>query len=548
MDGSSLTLPNGEVSIQHESNSLIDSLKSVFDDNLRNSLHKLDISSHNDQNYMKVIFLFEDDAKKVQRIEVIDSIFDDYQIIDNYDLISGTYVKISPLELILKQDIIEGVQKIKKIYKSEVYESPYIIDYSLQLNALDIDFFSNWWLAAVGAESLSYDGSGVKVAVIDTGIFDHPALNIISNQNFVIYENKTATDYNDDVGHGTHVAGIIGGDGTGSDGKYRGIAPGVSLINARAGNASGLEEGDIISAIEWSTITAGADIVSMSFGGGFPYISDSMTDAISTAKNAYNVIFVASAGNSGPDYFTGSTPATGIDVISVGASDSNNNLASFSSRGPTFGYLGYPDVVAPGVNIISTEAKNSAISKEERLAGNYFDFSGDADYIPLSGTSMSAPIVSGALAILKAAYPLITPETARIALLEGTEKLLNDDEDDILKSGAGLINVSASLDYLNYISPNYNDTAKVFPDELPVKPFDLIRFPGDRQKFNLTVISGMSNTYDIKVSNSTPGITLKLDKSSISFSESGIGFIELDIEVQKDAIPGARDIQLNLTI
>ncbi|MHA2340176.1 MAG: hypothetical protein ACXACX_22985, partial [Candidatus Hodarchaeales archaeon] len=202
VDGSSLTLPNGEVSIQHESNSLIDSLKSVFDDNLRNSLHKLDISSHNDQNYMKVIFLFEDDAKKVQRIEVIDSIFDDYQIIDNYDLISGTYVKISPLELILKQDIIEGVQKIKKIYKSEVYESPYIIDDSLQLNALDIDFFSNWWLAAVGAESLSYDGSGVKVAVIDTGIFDHPALNIISNQNFVIYENKTATDYNDDVGHG----------------------------------------------------------------------------------------------------------------------------------------------------------------------------------------------------------------------------------------------------------------------------------------------------------------------------------------------------------
>ncbi|MCK4285116.1 MAG: S8 family serine peptidase [Candidatus Lokiarchaeota archaeon] len=550
LDYSNFVLPN-EVDLSlSESESLSDNIKSVFDDNLRSSLLNLEGPSQGDQNYMKVIIHFEEGINKPKRIEIINSLFEDYKIISNYDIISGTYITISPAELLIKQDILEGIKEIKKIYKSEVFENPYIIDDSLQLNALNKDYYSNWWLTAVGAESLPYNGSGVKVAVIDTGIYDHPALNIIENQNFVTDEN--ASDYNDDVGHGTHVAGIIGGDGTGSDGKYRGIAPGVSLINARAGNASGLEEGDIINAIDWSSKPtglggAGADIVSMSFGGGYPYISDLITDAISNAQDAYGVIFVASAGNDGPDYFTGSTPASGIDVISVGASDSNDELASFSSWGPTFGYLGYPDVVAPGVNIISAEAKDSSISKEERLIGNFFDFSGDADYIPLSGTSMAAPVVSGALAILKEAYPNITPETARIALLEGSGRLLSQIDDDILKSGAGLINITASLNYLNNISPNYNDTAKVFPDNLPVKPYDLIRFPGDRQKFNLTIISGRAHTYDIEIPNNTLGIFIKLDKASIIFSESGTGFIALDIEVDKDAIPGVRDIQLNLT-
>ncbi|GAH45619.1 unnamed protein product, partial [marine sediment metagenome] len=286
LDYSNFVLPSEVDFSLSGSDSLTDNIKSVFDDNLRSSLLNLEGPSQGDQNYMKVIILFEEGINKARRIEIINSLFEDYKIISNYDIISGTYITISPVELLIKQDILNEIKEIKKIYKSEVFESPYIIDDSLQLNALNKDYYSNWWLTAVGAGSLPYNGSGVKVAVIDTGIYDHPALNIIENQNFVTDEN--ASDYNDDVGHGTHVAGIIGGDGTGSDGKYRGIAPGVSLINARAGNASGLEEGDIINAIDWSSKPtglggAGADIVSMSFGGGYPYISDLITDAISNA-------------------------------------------------------------------------------------------------------------------------------------------------------------------------------------------------------------------------------------------------------------------------
>ncbi|GAH47146.1 unnamed protein product, partial [marine sediment metagenome] len=256
------------------------------------------------------------------------------------------------------------------------------------------------------------------------------------------------------------------------------------------------------------------------------------------------------AGNSGPDYFSGGSPASGIDVISVGASDRNNHLAYFSSWGPSLSYLSYPDIIAPGVNIISTEAPESVISDRYRFIGDYFDFSADADYLPLSGTSMSCPVVAGALAILKQAYPLITPETARIALLQGARDLSDVEDVEFLKSGFGLINVSASLDYLNYLNANYsnvNDVAKIAPDELPVQPYDLLNFPGDRQLFNLTVISGKNNNYNISYPIIIDGISLSIDKPQISFTDAGVNFVALKVEIESDATPGIRNFELNIT-
>ncbi len=524
---------------------------SKYDTYLEEFLLNITLAKISNPKEIKIIVHFEESIPKEERVDILDSVFNDYNLVTNYDIISAIYLKINPNQLIEKESIIESNIAITKIYKSRVFQYPYIEDDNLQLSVLDEDNYPNWWISAIGAEDLPYDGSGVKVAVIDTGIYAHPDLTIVNNRNFVTDE--LPSNYNDDVGHGTHVAGIIAGDGGSSSGKYRGVAPGVLLINARAGNASGLGDVDIISAIEWSSKPtneggAGADIISMSFGGGYPIISDSITDAISTAKRDYGVIFVASAGNSGPDYFTGSTPASGVDVIAVGATDIDDELASFSSWGPTFNYIGYPDVVAPGVNIISTESFQSVISDEERYIGDYFDFPGDGDYIPLSGTSMSCPMVTGALAILLEAFPNITPETARIALLEGARKLEDENNDEILKSGAGLINVSASLNYLNSISPDYNNIAKLYPDDLPVKPYDLLHFPGDHQKFNLTIISGQSNTFDIEIPDNIQGVSFSIDKLNITFSEAGISFVELNIQIDKDAFPGVRNFQINLTV
>ena len=411
-----------------------------------------------------------------------------------------------------------------------------------KISSLNDDLYPNWWIEAIGAENLDYNGSGVRVAILDTGIYDSSDYNVVLEKDFVDDDSTTYDGY----GHGTHVAGIIGGNGDGSSGKYRGVAPGALLIDAQIGNLTGgIEVDDVVAAINWASTTGNADIISMSFGYSYPEVHNDITQALSDATEN-GVICVASAGNSGPDYFTGSYPAAGIDVITVGATDKNNQLASFSSWGPSYTNLAYPDVVAPGVDIISAEAKNSYISKLERFTGNYFEYSGNADYIPASGTSMSCPMVAGALAILLEAYPSLTPETARIALIEGSQSLSSNSDDYYLKSGVGLINVSASLKYLEEKTGDLNDIAVILPDFLPVKPYDLLHFPGDYQRFNLTIISGKSNIYDIGIP-SVEGVSLSLDNSQVSFSDQGVNFTALDIEIEKDAVPGIRNFQLNLT-
>ncbi|MEJ2294429.1 MAG: S8 family serine peptidase [Candidatus Lokiarchaeota archaeon] len=531
------------------SNSDLDKENNIFDSLLNDFLLNYSLQPPSIEEKVNIIILFENGVLRSKRISIIDDIFNKYEIINNYDIIPGVYLSCYPSELISKQVSLKNAEGITKIYKSRFYENPEYPQEDPLLSALNSNNYPNWWVSAVGAEDLAYDGTGIRVAVVDTGIYDHSDLHIVANRSFVAGD---LLNTNDDYGHGTHVAGIIGGNGSASGGKYRGIAPGVSLINARAGDFEGLEDGAIISAIEWAvndTANGGADadIISMSFGGGVPEYSDPMTLTISKAANDYGVILVASAGNSGPGYFSGGSPASGTDIISVGATDDSNSLASFTSWGPTFTYLGYPDVVAPGVNIISTEAPNSLLSDEKRFLGDYFDYP-NGDYIPLSGTSMACPMVSGALAVLKEAYPLITPETARIALLEGAQPLSGYTNDETLKYGAGLINVSASLDYLASLSSDVNDTARLFPDNIPIQPFDLLHFPGDKQSFNISVISGKANTYNVSIPNKVNGLKLNIDNSVLVFSQEDIKFSTLYIEIEQNAKPGIRTFELNVTI
>ncbi len=544
-DINTLNLPSELQSISKSSIQNLDSDKSIFDEDLNQYL-KAKTFEQNPEEKVKIIILFDDRTDKLGRINAINSVLDNYEMIANYDIIPGIYLSCDPNELISKADQLKEVSSLQKIYKSKLYTLDSTAN--LKSSALDSGNYPNWWIPAIDAENLVYDGSGVRVAVIDSGIYDHPNLNLILSRNFVYGESQF--EINDTNGHGTHCAGIIGGDGSSSGGEYRGVAPGVSLINARAGNAAGyLEEGDIISAINWSVHPAGADadIISMSFGGGFPDPNEPFTKAIESAAQNYGVILVSSAGNSGPDYLTGGSPASGSYIISVGASDSDNELASFSSWGPTYSYIGFPDVLAPGVDIISTEAPNTVISDEQRYKQEFFDYSGNADYIPLSGTSMACPMVAGALAILKDAYPTINPGTARIALLEGATKLA---EHNFLKYGAGIINVSKSLEILNQISierGNVNNITKIFPDEIPLKPYDLLHFPGDHQTFNLTLLAGIGITYDINIPSDIEGLSVSLDKPQILFTNVSVGFITLDIKINMDAEPGIRTFELNVT-
>ncbi len=247
-----------------------------------------------------------------------------------------------------------------------------------------------WGIDKIDADLANGTGAGVKVCVVDTGIDkDHPDLqkNIVGGKNFVA---KGAvvdpTKWDDDNGHGTHVAGTIAA--VDNMVGVVGVAPQASLLAAKVLNRQGSGYiSDIIAGIDYC-VTSGADVVSMSLG------SNSDVQALHNAvDNAYanGVLLVAAAGN---DYGgTVSYPAAYGSVVAVSATDSNNNLASFSNVGSQV------ELAAPGVNILSTWK--------------------DGGYNTISGTSMATPHVSGVAALAIQANPLLSNVEIR-ALLQST--------------------------------------------------------------------------------------------------------------------------------
>ncbi|MED4284795.1 S8 family serine peptidase [Priestia megaterium] len=218
-------------------------------------------------------------------------------------------------------------------------------------------------------------GKGVKVAIIDSGAAIHSDLNIAGGKSFVSY----TTSYIDDNGHGTHVAGIVGAKNN-SFGVV-GIAPDSDLYVLKALDSTGTGyNSDIIKAIDWS-IENHMNIINMSLGGSDE--SYAFQQAIDKAYNS-GILVIAAAGNDGAPV---EYPAKYNHAIAVSATDSSNNLAYFSNRGPEI------EVAAPGVNVISTYKGNT--------------------YASMDGTSMATPYVAGVLALYKQEYPNATPDDIR---------------------------------------------------------------------------------------------------------------------------------------
>jgi len=249
-------------------------------------------------------------------------------------------------------------------------------------------------VAQIGAPTAweaGYDGTGVTVAVLDTGVdAAHPDLagQVTAEQNFS--ESDTVRDA---FGHGTHVAATIAGTGAGSDGLRKGVAPGATILSGKVLDDEGSGwESDIIEAMEWA-VDSDADVVNMSLGGG----PTDGTDPLSTAVDGLSdhALFVVSAGNDGPGASTIGTPGAADSALTVGAVDRDESLADFSSRGPRAGDLAIkPDITAPGVDIAA--ARGSGTTMGTPL---------DALYTRASGTSMAAPHVAGAAALLAAQHP-----------------------------------------------------------------------------------------------------------------------------------------------
>ncbi|MBD3228769.1 MAG: S8 family serine peptidase, partial [Candidatus Lokiarchaeota archaeon] len=253
-------------------------------------------------------------------------------------------------------------------------------------------------------------GEGVTVAVVDTGIDDtHADLNgkVLLKEDFTD-EKGTGMENIDGNGHGTHVASTIAGKGAVIRGKYKGVATKAKLIAAKvlASNGSGSFSG-VIAGIDWAA-KQDCQVMNLSLGANVSGSCDG-TDAVCQAVDAAmdkGIVMCIAAGNAGPESSTVGTPGCAKKVITVGATDKNDGIAWFSSRGPTKDNRVKPDVCFPGVNIVAARAKKTSMGTPV-----------DDHYTSASGTSMATPHCAGVAALLKAANPDLTSHRIKTIIM-----------------------------------------------------------------------------------------------------------------------------------
>jgi serine protease AprX len=342
--------------------------------------------------------------------------------------------------------------------------------------------------AAVNAPvawSSGWEGTGVGIAVIDSGIYSHPDLGTAhGGQSRIVYRKSFIGGVqNDDFGHGTHVAGIIAGNGAvsnvpGTSHLLRGIAPNAELLDLRVLDQNGnSNDSVVIAAIQTAVqLKTRYNVRAINLSLGRPiYESCTIDPLCEAAEAAWNngVVVVVAAGNLGRNgYATVLSPGNSPHAITVGAMKTlgtyprtDDLIASYSSKGPTYIDMTVkPDVVAPGNLVVSLLAPGSTLSNaypDNVVGPSYYQSGGQgqAEYFRLSGTSMATPVVTGAVALMLQKDPTLSPDTIKARLMktaskafpvsstaiEPTTGVSYTDYYDVFTIGAGYIDIAAAL-------------------------------------------------------------------------------------------------------
>lgn len=287
--------------------------------------------------------------------------------------------------------------------------------------------------------SKKWNGEGVTAAILDTGVIKHPDFDnrIVCFKDFV--QDRSGNPY-DDSGHGTHVAGCLGGSGGLLDGFYAGIAPKCNLVIGKVldHNGNGTLK-DMIDGIRWVLSVREKyriRILNISVGAGEHGKQNLEEELIGHLKEAweYGLVVIAAAGNGGPAPMSISPIASTNHCITIGCHDddykSEHLCEKYSARGPTFSNLKKPDLVAPGTDIISCN-KDFKLGKTRYLNA----------YTQKSGTSMATPLASGTAALIYQAYPYYSNEDVKQKMLHTARDL----GEPWSKQGWGMICVTKML-------------------------------------------------------------------------------------------------------
>ena len=252
-------------------------------------------------------------------------------------------------------------------------------------------------------------GKGIGVAVMDTGIFPHVDFDSRIAA-FADWISHRPYPY-DDNGHGTHVAGLLGGSGAAGRGKYRGVAPGCTIIALKVLDRNGNgKKKDVLSALDWILANKeryGIRIVNISIGSNEAgrALQDKLIEGVERVWDS-GLVVVTAAGNMGPKPGSITAPGSSRKVITVGSSDLLTGTGGISGCGPTRDCVCKPDLVAPGKDIISCAP---GISRRE--------------YAKKSGTSMSTPQISGAIALALQKAPYLTNVQIKMLLRDSVRDL-----------------------------------------------------------------------------------------------------------------------------